>query len=255
MSNTKPSLQKETIGSYSYAVIGILVFSTLSIFVGSTLGVIVFDDFSENSDRSALPISVEEQYMLECNKPEDILDTVINAKPGCLDESVDQTVYNPELYYVEMGEIKFVDDSFESPLPICMDGVYGTGQWVIIGVKGGYTPNLINDAYGVMTLRDAAGNPVGNDCYPGMWVGWSLGSVEPILCPEGEEDCCWTYYNFTLNPEFCDNWACLDSSTDLDKQFHEEKYYTFEYETHWKGCEFDYILAHVNRVPEIPNSR
>ena len=254
MSNTKPRLHKETTGSYSYAVIGILLFSTLSIFVGSTLGVIAFDDFSENSNRSALPISVESQYMLECDKPENILDTVINANPGCLDESVDQIVDNPEHFTVEMGEIKFVADSFESPLPICMDEEYGTGQWVIIGVKGGYEPLLKNSVYGIMTIRDQDGVKAGNDCNS-MWVGWSLGSYEEILCPENEEDCCWTYYNFTINPEICNNWVCLDSSYDLDGQFHEEKYYTIDYNTHWKGCDFDYILAHVNRVPGIPNTR
>jgi len=261
MSNTKPRLHKETIGSYSYAVIGILLFSTLAIFVGSTLGVIAFDDLSENSNTSALPISVESQYMLECNKPEDILDAVINAKPGCPEESVDQTVYNPDDYFVEMGEIKFVEDSFVGDLPICMDVEYGMDQWVVIGVKGGYTPTLMNylgnpdySAYGLMYLRDADGNIVYNDCNPGMFVGWLLDSYTEILCPD-DNDCCWTYYNFTLNPEACMNWVCLDSSYDLDGQFHEEKYYTIEYDTHWKGCEFDYILAHVNRVPGIPDTR
>jgi hypothetical protein len=246
-------------GSY-YAVIGILLFSTLAIFVGSTLGVIAFDDFSENSNKSALPIKAEPLYMLEYDKPENILDTVINAKPGCPDESVDQTVYNPKHHYVEMGEIKFVEDSFVDDLPICMSIEYGMDQWVIIGVKGGYTPTLKNylgnpaySAYGLMYLKDADGNIVFNDCNPGMFVGWLLDSYTEILCPD--DDCCWTYYNFTLNPELCMNWVCLDSSYDLDQQFHEEKYYTIEYDTHWKGCEFDFILAHVNRVPGIPNTR
>lgn len=260
MSNTKPRLQKETIGSYSYAVIGILLFSTLAIFVGSTLGVIAFDDLSENSNTSVLPVSVESQYMLECNKPEDILDAVINAKPGCPDESVDQTVYNPKHHFVEVGEIKFVEDSFVDDLPICMSIEYGMDQWVVIGVKGSYEPTLMDylgnpaySAYGLMTLKDADGNVVFNDDYPGMFVGWLLDSYTEISYPD--DDCCWTYYNFTLNPELCMNWVCLDSSYDLDGQFHEEKYYTIEYDTHWKGCEFDFILAHVNRVPGIPNTR
>jgi len=248
-------------GSYSYIVIGILVFSTLAIFVGSTLGVVVFDNLSENSDKSALPISVEPLYTLECNKPEKILDTAIEAESGCRDEPVDQVVYNPKLHYVEVGEIKFVEDSFVDDLPICMSIDYGSEQWVVIGVKGGYTPTLKNyfgnpaySAYGLMYLKDADGNIVFNDCNPGMFVGWLLDSYTTILCPD-DPDCCWTYYNFTLNPELCMNWVCLDSSYDLDGQFHEDKFYMIEYDTHWKGCEFDKILAHVNRVPGIPYSR
>ncbi len=164
MSNTKPRLQKETIGSYSFAVIGILLFSTLAIFVGSTLGVIAFDHLSENSNISALPISVESQYMLECNKPEDILDTVIKAKPG-LDESVYQYVQNPKHHLVEEGVIEFVKDSFVDDLPICMSVEYGMDQWVVLRVKGGYLPELqdylgnpLYSAYGLMTLTDKFGN-------------------------------------------------------------------------------------------------
>ena len=258
MSSTKPCLQEETMGSYSYIVIGILVFSTLAIFVGSTLGVVVFDNLSENSDKSALPISVEPLYTLECNKPENILDTVIKTKPGCLNEPVDQVVYNPKEHFVEQGEIVFEQDSFVDDLPIYMSVEYGMEQWVVIGVNGGYTPELDNyfgyQAYGLMYLKDADGNVVYNDCNSGMFVGWLLDSYTEISCVTS--DPCWTYYNFTLNPELCMNWVCLDSSYQLgDLEPEESKFYTIEYDTHWTGCEFDQILAHVNRVPEIPNSR
>jgi hypothetical protein len=239
-------------GSYS-AVLGILLFTTLLIFVGSILGVIAFDNLSENSNIWALPISVESQYILESDKSEDILDTVINAKSGFLEDSVDQTVYNPKHHYVEMGEIKFVEDSFVDDLPICMSIEYGLEQWVIIGVKGGYIPTLKDyyghSAFGLMHLRNPDGTLVYNDCHPGMFVGWLLDSYTEIICPD-DPDCCWTYYNFTLNPELCMNWVCLDSSYDLDGQFHEEKYYTIDYDTHWKGCEFDYILIHVYVYPK-----
>ena len=256
MSNTKPCLQKETIGSYSYAVIGILLFSTLAIFVGSTLGVIAFNNLSENSNISALPISVESQYMLECNKPEDILDTVIKAKLG-RDESVYQLIQNPEKHFVEEGIIEFVTDSFSADpadLPICMSVEYGLEQWVVLRVYGGYLPATTNfagyEAYGLMTLRDADGNTVFNDCIPGMYVGWLLDSYEIIDCVGTECETCWVSYNFTLAPDLCNNWLCLDSSYDTDGVKYDHKYYTIDYETNWLGCEFDIILAHVNRVPE-----
>jgi len=257
MSNTKPRLQKETMGSYSYAVIGILLFSTLTIFVGSTSGVIAFDNLSENSNRSALPISVEEQYMLECNKPEDILDTVIKAKPDCLDESVYQFIQNPEEHFVEEGVIEFVTDSFSddpADLPICMSVEYGLEQWVILRVYGGYLPATRDfygyEGYGLMTLRDADGNTVYNDCYPGMFVGWLLDDYEIIDCVGTECETCWVSYNFTLAPDLCYNWLCLDSSYDTSGVKYCDKYYMIDYITHWQGCEFDKILAHVNRVPE-----
>ena len=260
--STKPSLQKETNGSYSYAVIGILLFSTLAIFVGSTLGVIAFDNLSENSNRSALPISVESLYMLECNKPENILDTVIKAETDGRDESVYQEFYNPEHHFVEMGEMEFVTDSFSddpADLPICMSVEYGMEQWVVIKVKGGYLPALDNffgySAYGLMTLTYPDGTRVYNDCYPGMFVGWLLDSYTVLDCVGTECDTCWDYYNFSLAPDLCNNWLCLDSSYDLDGQFHDEKYYLIEYDTHWQGCEFDKILAHIYRVPVTPNSR
>lgn len=262
MSNTKPSLQKETTGSYSYAVIGILVFSILAIFVGSTLGVIAFDNLSENSNRSALPIKAEPLYMLECNKPENILDTVIKAEPGGRDESVYQKFNNPEQHFVVMGEMEFVTDSFSddpADLPICMSVEYGMEQWVVIKVLGGYTPAYGNyfgySAYGLMTLTNPDGTTVYNHCIPGMFVGWLLDDYSIVDCVGTECDMCWVYYNFTLNSELCDNWLCLDSSYDLDGQFHEDKYYLIEYDTHWQGCEFDKILAHINCVPLIPNSR
>ncbi|MHA1239957.1 MAG: hypothetical protein ACTSQU_04105 [Promethearchaeota archaeon] len=257
MSNTKPCLQEETMGSYSYIVIGILVFSTLAIFVGSTLGVVVFDNISENSNRSALPISAEPLYTLECNKPENILETVIKTKPGCLNEPVNQYLQNPKHHFVEMGEVVFIQDSFVDDLPICMSIEYGMDQWVVIGVKGGYTPKLGNyfgyEAYGLMTVTDKDGNKIYNDCIPGMFAGWLLDTYTEILCPDA--GCCWTYYNFTLNPELCMNWICLDSSYDLDGVLCEDKYVLIEYDTLWQGCEFDVILAHVICVPGTPNSR
>jgi hypothetical protein len=95
-----------------------------------------------------------------------------------------------------------------------------------------------------------------NPCQ-GMYVGWFLKDPEPVdYGYSGMCECCWVYYNFTLDPHACENWICLDSSYDPDGgNFQDHKYVLVEYETHWLGCEFDYILAHENYVLRILNSR
>jgi hypothetical protein len=252
--------------SHYMIIAGILVISILSIFVAFALGVENTNNFSNNSDRSVRSTNLESLYMLECNKSESILDKIIKSKPDRDDVPVDQTVYNPEKQYVEMGAIEFETDSFnENPddLPICMSLAYGAKQWVVIKVKGGYEPATksyygYDGYYGLMYLKDKNGNIVYNECHPGMFVGWLMDSYQIIDgCQEGTSECdaCWVYYNFTLNPEACMNWICLDSSYELDGDKCLCKYYKIEYDTHWKGCEFDKILAHENRVPGIPNSR
>ena len=255
--STKQCLRKETNGSYSSAVIGILVLFTLIIFV-AYLGVIAFESFSINSNNGYLDVNVDPLYSLEFNNAEKNLEEIIVAKPGHT-EPVDQVVYDPEHYFAEPGQIEFVESSFESDLPICMSLEYGAEQWVIIKVLGGYTPTITNyyghDGYGLMTLKDAHGNIVFNDCVPGMFVGWIMDDYSVVECEGTLCDMCWVYYNFTLDPYACENWVCLDSSYDVDGNLHPCKFYTFEYDTHWKGCEFDKILAHANACPGIPYSR
>lgn len=254
--NTKPCLHKETNGSYSSAVIGILA---LAIFVSFTLGAVAIENFAVNSNPRDLYTDIDSLYSLDFNKAEDSLDEIIKANPGHT-EPVDQTVYDLEHYTVEPGKIEFVESSFNSDLPICMDLEYGAKQWVVLKVLGGYLPETkdyfgYGQYYGLMTLKDACGNTVYNDCVPGMFVGWLLDDYTEVKCEGTMCETCWVYYNFTLDPYACDNWVCLDSSYDPDGTLHPCKYYTFEYETHWKGCEFDYILAHVSTCPGIPYSR
>lgn len=257
--NTKPCLYKETNDSYSRAVIGILVFSTLLVFVVFMVGVTAFNDFSENSNRSILSMNSESTSVVEFNNAENVEDQVIKAKPSPF-ELADQTVFNPDNKYVEAGSIEFVDDGFDGDLPICMDMDYGADKWVVIKVCGGYDPNKVcypgyGSYYGLMILRDANGDIVMNG---NMYVGWLLDSYTDVSAdyrdPESICDACCVWYNFTLDPGACNNWVCLDSSYQLHDNcppsLNENKYYTIEYNTHWFGCYFDKMLAHVIRVPE-----
>ena len=256
--STKPCLHKETKGSYSSAVIGILVITTLIIFV-AYLGVVAFENFYVNSTSRVLDTNVDPLYSLGFNNAENPLEEIIKAKLGHT-EPIDQIIYDPEHYFAEPGKIEFVEDSFTSDLPICMDLEYGAQQWVVIRVLGGYLPETTNyygydGYYRLMTLRDANGNVVYNDCIQGMFVGWLLDDYTVIECEGTMCDMCWVYYNFTLDPYACENWVCLDSSYDVYGNLQPCKYYTFEFDTHWKGCEFDKILAHVLTCPGIPYSR
>lgn len=247
-------------------IAGILMMAVVTIFGAFALGVEGANNFSDNSDRSSKPINAEMQYMVESNNSEECLDKVIRPKLERGDVSVDQVVHNPEPQFVEKGEIEFVTDSFnEDPadLPICMSLEYGAQQWVVIKVKGGYIPYTrdyfgYGQYYGLMVLTDKNGNIIYNDCNPGMFVGWLMDSYTVVDCQQpGTDECenCWTYYNFTLDPYACNNWVCLESSYDIYGEECVCKDLRIKYDTHWKGCEFDYILAHENRVSGIPNFR
>ena len=255
----KPCLCKETNDSYSRAVIGILVFLTLLVFVVSILGVTAFNQFSANYNRSILPMNSNSSSMLGCDSAESVKDNLIKANPSCFKPAY-QLVCDPEHYYAEAGDIRFVEDNFASDLPICFDMTYGADKWVVIRVKGGYTPRLqhyagYGDYYGLMTLYDADHHIVFNDCNPNMYVGWLLDSYTDVSdqyrSPDCLCSCCWVWYNFTLDPYACDNWVCLDSSYQLGEEGpNPDKYYTFEFNTHWTGCAFDKMLAHIYCVPE-----
>ncbi|MFX1364634.1 MAG: hypothetical protein ACFFCE_12435 [Promethearchaeota archaeon] len=255
--NTKPCLDKETNDSYSRAVIGILVFSTLLVFM--VMGVTAFNDFSEHSNRSILPMNSESTSVLEFNNAENIDDQVIKAKPSHYEPAY-QTVREDIVYYAEPGSITFVEDNFESDLPICFDMEYGADKWVVIKVCGGYDPRLqlypgYGYYYGLMILRDADGKIVMNG---NMYVGWLLDSYTDVSDQYRKPGCiccqCCVWYNFTIDPYACNNWVCLDSSYQLhdkgEPTLNEDKFYTIEYKTHWFGCEFDKMLAHINCVPE-----
>jgi hypothetical protein len=249
---------------YSIIVAGILVSSIITIFVAFALGVDGNNNFSDNSNRSVRPMSTEPLYLLETNKSEKILDKVIKAKTGHDDVSVDQTVYNLDHHYVEPGEIQFVDDNFDEDFPVCVTPDWGDDKWVVVRVRGGYVPEKQSyygypgEYYGLFIITDECGNIIYNPCNtPRMYVGWFLDEiVDEWTCSGTMCEECWVYYNFTITGHICDNWICLDSSYDPDSgHFQSDKYVLVEYDIHWKGCEFDYILAHENRVPGIPNSR
>ena len=88
-----------------------------------------------------------------------------------------------------------------------------------------------------------------------MYVGWGLtlddSWWECVPCVDSLECECWQYFKFTFDTS-CDNWICLDSTKDIygNPCNEETKLVDFEYDITWLGCEFDYILAHKNHVPE-----
>ena len=90
-----------------------------------------------------------------------------------------------------------------------------------------------------------------------MWVGWNL-QIENEWrdCSSSPCEACWYYYNLTFDPYQCNNWICLDSSSDPDgNHVQTDKFADLYLDINWKGCDFDYILAHENQVPGVPNSR
>ena len=109
---------------------------------------------------------------------------------------------------------------------------------------------LIITQYGVI-----AGNPCNN-----MYVGYGLTVTddwyECIPCTQNPGVCCcWHYFNVSFDTT-CDNWVCLDSTTDPDgENYQEHKQVSIYYDTWWIGCEFYQILVQKNHITGIPNSR
>jgi hypothetical protein len=238
-------------------IAGILILVIAAIFLAIALGIVgkmsISTKFIQDQGNQNL-------WFLNNNNSDEELRNADLPKTGRDDVLVDQHIDDPDHHYVEMGTIDLVDDSFDDDFPICVTPNWGDDQWVVIRVKGGYEPALQNypgygDYYGMFTITDKNHNIIMNPCQ-GMYVGWFLSDYDSWTCT-GDSFCdhCYVYYNFTLDPHACENWICLDSSYDLDGNLCEDKYVLVEYDTHWKGCNFDYILAHENHVLRIPNSR
>ena len=104
--NTKQCLHKETKGSYSNVVIGILVIAILAVFVAFTLGANAFDELSDNSINNGRSINIDPLYSIEFSKSDNSLDTIIKADSRGHIEPVDHTVYNPNHQFVERGSIE-----------------------------------------------------------------------------------------------------------------------------------------------------
>jgi hypothetical protein len=236
---------------YSMIIAGILVTYILTVFVAFTLGVGSSNNFSDNSDQGLRPMSSEPLYMLETNKSEDILDSSIKTKGDHGDVSVDQTYTIEDLTVGEAADVQFYDTNIdEEPLPICINPDWALDKWIAFKTKGGYVPA---DVLGMVEIQQC-GSRVINPCN-GMWVGWGLTATindDYWICTSDPCEC-WHIYNITFDTS-CDNWICLDSTPDQCSSGC-DKLVDFVFDTHWVGCEFDYILALENRVPGIPNSR
>jgi hypothetical protein len=231
---------------YRVIIAGILLLVCFSIVLAYSMGVSDTDLYSGSIEKNASLFMEPSE-----NKPLDDDDVPL-----------DQTVKNPAKKYVEQGDIQFVDDSLcKDDLPVCLTPCWaGDDEWVVIKVLGGYTPTkkmwFGYEGYGFLEVVDSNGNRVYNTCpgYGGMFVGWILDEIiETWTCVSADGcycDMCWVYYNFSIDPFACDNWICLESSYDMNGHRQDHKYYELKYKTHWTGCEFDYITAHKNQVPE-----
>ena len=220
---------------YEIIIAGILVISIVSVFLVIALGIKFSDTYKEQIPMFSI---------LENNKQKNI-----GTPRGNDDVPIDQTIDDDEVYSVDPGLIEFVSDNIESPLPICLTPQWGADKWVVFRVYGGYTPATDFGMIVIKQYNDKYLNP----CNPNMWVGWNLIVTDDwVDCNFEGINClgCWHYYNVSFDTS-CDNWICLDSTTDPDEKTDQlEKYVTIEYDTTWIGCQFDYILAHENHVPE-----
>lgn len=243
---------------YHQIFAGILILCILAIFTVSICGVGISDVLKED-DFNHNNVVKSSKNALERIDPKEF--EVTRIKTGNDDGSIDHRIDDPEDYYVEPGAIEFVEDNIESDLPICVYPEWGEDKWVVFKVKGGYQPwpkywfSGYGEYSGFMTITDKDGNIIYNEGHPGMFVGWFL--VLDDYWTEWEKCNTWTYYNFTFDPWACDNWIVLESSYKLTDPvvLQPDKYYKIHYDTHWKACQFDYILAHEKSCPKIPNSR
>jgi hypothetical protein len=197
-------------------------------------------------------MSSEPLYILQTNKSEDILDSSMKSKGDHSGVSVDQTYTIVDLTVGEDPEVEFVDTNIDDEeLPICINPDWALGKWIAFRTKGGLTPAQI---LGMVEVQQC-GSRVYNDCpdLENMWVGWGLTVFDDYWECTSTPCECWHVYNITFDTS-CDNWICLDSTPDGCVSGCDKKV-DFIFDTHWVGCEYDYILAHENRVPGIPNSR
>jgi len=274
--STKPCLCKETNGSYSNAVIGILII-TISLSMGlSVLGVWVnaFDGYQE--DNFEMPLNPEKKSLEEIisqdtsselknsGDPSTEVDSVgvsleisedtflDAAISGLCDVSVPESgSFGP--YDTERGTMEIVGMELPTePLPLCIEDSYFDPYFIIVRTTGGYEPDGgwitiyqgIDDKReyrGTLSINHDDGTPVADIC----------GAMDYIL-------------TFSL----CDGPIILDSNHvpesplgDFcvwpDKTLDKEVYLCIN--SKWEGClleeqEFMVILAHkaLSQNPKLP---
>jgi len=255
--STKPSLHKETMGSYSSAVIGIIVV-TLAITIGlSVLGVWVNANNGIPKDDFALPFIPEKNPLSEIFSQEimknshfgeidsEVLD---GALKGLCDGSAPESGSCGPFDTVR-GELKVVDSklpSMDDKLPLCItnEWLLEQGYYVTVKSVGGYMPECVK-----ITVDQNKDNVIEGYIY-GRWT----------VLPKPDGECCsTTYYKFTF---YVCKPICLDSNhlplgIEPDKTLGKEVF--VDWESKWSGCELDFqefmvMLAHkaMSQNPKLP---
>ncbi|MHA2288429.1 MAG: hypothetical protein ACXABG_06545 [Promethearchaeota archaeon] len=260
---TKPCLFKETNGSYSNAVIGILII-TISLSMGlSVLGVSanVFNGFQE--DNFELPLIPENKYSEESsddlskgikmssNIPEDNFSEAYIS--GASDVSVpEKGVFGP--FDTVPGTIEiFAQNLPEEPLPLKITDEYLDDYWVVVGTYGGYS---WIDGY-IKVMQAKSDETIWDNI-----VGYIEITATEILGPHG-----WTTYNLTFTV-VGDHPIILDSNHPPVSPLGDfwvfgpdnlDKWVWFKVSTTWEGCrlpeqQFMVILAHkaLSQNPKLP---
>jgi len=252
--STKPCLCKETNGSYSNAVIGILVI-TICLSMGlSVLGVWVNAFDGSQEDSFDLPLIPEKKSLEEIISQEKSSDIKISedqssedpggAFIGVCDGPVPESGYVGCLDTVP-GTLEIIEEILPTePLPLCIDNDYLADYYIVVESVGGYSPE-----WGAIFVNQMKGE----DCFEGVINA----NFEEIIV-DGSCPCTVNYLvTFTVTEDIC-----LDSNhlpVGFDQSVYLDKWVEVCYVTEWKGCElntqkFMVILAHkaMSQNPKLP---
>jgi hypothetical protein len=249
------SLEIETNGSYSNAVIGILII-TISLSLGlSVLGVWVNALDGSQEETFDLPFIPEKKSVKDIISQEISSETKISevlscevtdgAFGGLCDESVPESgclgCFDTDPGTLEVNEAlsKLPTD----PLPLCIDNDYLDDYYLIVESVGGYSP-----IWGALFLNQMKG-----DCgFEGVLTA-HFENMGTLGCP------CVTTYNITFTTK---DPICLDSNhlpVGFDQSVTLDKEVCVSYASKWEGChkdtqKFMVILAHkaMSQNPKLP---
>jgi len=252
--STKPCLCKETNGSYSNAVMGILII-TITLSMGlSVLGVWANALDGSQEDSFDLPL-IPEKSVEDIISQEVSLDPMVSegqssevteeASVGLCDESVPESGYLGRFDTVPGTlEIDYARTFLpEGPLPLCIDNAWLSDYYMTVVSVGGYSPE-----WGAVYLDQLKGD----ECFEG------------IICANFDEvvldDCpCTTEYYVTFTVQ---DPICLDSNhlpVGFDQSRTLDKEVDVCFSSMWKGCHLDtqkfmVILAHkaMSQNPKLP---
>jgi hypothetical protein len=254
---TKPCLCKETNGSYSSAVIGILII-TITLSMGlSVLGVWVNALDGSQEDTFDLPFipekkSVEDTFSqdrsseikISGGQSSEVSDeALVGLCDGPVPESGSIGRFDTEPGTLEIDYALSNLPSGNEILPLCIDDAYLSQYFMTVVSVGGYSP-----VWGAIFVNQLKGE----GCFEGVI---NANFVERVL-----DDCPGTvsyYIYFTVDEPFG-----LDSNhlpVGFDQSVILEKWVDVCFATKWKGCElvtqeFMVILAHkaMSQNPKLP---